>query len=90
MGEVQKLNKGLNFLRLLDNIEEAGCAGGIQFSLLDEWFKRTWITDPFDFNPEARILWHNITAAEQNFGLIAFRPSEISYSVLDDFGSDNP
>ncbi len=89
-GGSSEVEQGLNFLRLLDNIEEAGCAGGIQFSLLDEWFKRTWITDPFDFNPEARILWHNITAAEQNFGLIAFRPSEISYLVLDDFGSDKP
>lgn len=89
-GGYSEIEQGLNFLRLLDNIEEADCAGGILFSWIDEWFKRTWITEAFDFNPEARILWHNVTAAEQNFGLIAFRPSEIIYSELDDFGTDKP
>ncbi|MRT93186.1 T9SS type A sorting domain-containing protein [Ancylomarina sp. 16SWW S1-10-2] len=89
-GGASEIEQGLNTLRLLDNIEEAGCAGGIQFSWIDEWFKRTWITDAFDFNPEARILWHNVTAAEQNFGLIAFRPLETIYTELEDFGTNKP
>jgi len=62
-------------------MKEVKCAGGIQFS---------WITDPIDFNPEAKILWHNIAAAEQNYGLIAFRQSEIYYSELANFGNDKP
>lgn len=89
-GGNSEVAQGLNFLRLLDNIEEANCAGGIGFSWIDEWFKRTWITDPFDFNSEARILWHNITAAEQNYGLIAFRPAETTYTELESFGDDQP
>ena len=89
-GGNSEVEQGLNFLRLLDNMKEANCAGGIQFSWIDEWFKRTWITDPIDFNPEARILWHNITAAEQNYGLIAFRQSEINYTELENFGNDEP
>ncbi|MFW5687546.1 MAG: T9SS type A sorting domain-containing protein, partial [Bacteroidota bacterium] len=37
------------------------------------WFKRTWVTDHIDYLMNRRILWHNITAAEQNFGLIKFQ-----------------
>ena len=56
-GGSSEIEQGLEFLRLLDNIKEAGCAGGIQFSWIDEWFKRTWLTDPFDFNPEAATIF---------------------------------
>ncbi|PKQ63872.1 hypothetical protein BZG02_07590 [Labilibaculum filiforme] len=89
-GGNSEVEQGLNFLRLLDNIKEANCAGAIEFSWIDEWFKRTWITDPFDFNPEARILWHNVTAAEQNYGLIAFRQAETHYTDLENFGKNKP
>jgi len=65
--------QGRTILRMLETIKSANCGGGISFSWIDEWFKRTWITDPMDSNPEGRLLWHNITAAEQNFGLVAFR-----------------
>lgn len=89
-GGNSEVDQGLNFLRLLDNIKEEDCAGGIQFSWIDEWFKRTWITDPIDYNPEARVNWHNITSAEQNYGLIAFRPEQITYYELENFGEDKP
>ncbi|MBU2651691.1 MAG: hypothetical protein KKA81_12220, partial [Bacteroidetes bacterium] len=64
--------QGENNIRILHNIEESGCGGGIQFAWIDEWFKRTWITDPMDYNMESRILWLNACAAEQNFGMIRF------------------
>jgi hypothetical protein len=60
-------------LRMLDNIHQSGAGGGIQFSWIDEWFKRTWVTDPLDYIPDRRILWHNLVSAEQNFGLVGFR-----------------
>ncbi|NEM99047.1 T9SS type A sorting domain-containing protein [Pontibacter burrus] len=72
-GGMDEATQGQNNLRMLRNIDAAGGAGGIQFALMDEWFKRTWITDPMDFNPDRRILWHNVTAAEQNFGLLGFK-----------------
>ncbi|MDX5481235.1 MAG: T9SS type A sorting domain-containing protein [Hymenobacteraceae bacterium] len=72
-GGMDEETQGKNTLRMLRNIETAGGGGGIQFSLMDEWFKRTWITDPMDFNPESRVLWHNVTAAEQNFGVLGFK-----------------
>ncbi|MBA2661673.1 MAG: hypothetical protein H0U74_05220 [Bradymonadaceae bacterium] len=58
--------------RMMRTIYDANCAGGAFFSWIDEWWKPTWITDQFDFPVERRALWHNVTAAEQNFGLIAF------------------
>jgi len=71
-GGQDEIEQGNTDLRLFKNIEDSDCAGGIEFSWIDEWFKRTWITDPIDYMPDRRILWHNITAAEQNFGLIKF------------------
>ncbi|MBP6611575.1 MAG: T9SS type A sorting domain-containing protein, partial [Paludibacter sp.] len=63
-------SQGETNMRLLSNIKSIGLAGGIQFAWIDEWFKSTWITDPVDFGD--KILWHNATAAEQNFGLKKF------------------
>jgi hypothetical protein len=54
------------------NHQECRECGGIQFSWIDEWLKRTWITDPIDNIAESRILWHNVAAAEQNYGLVSF------------------
>jgi hypothetical protein len=77
-GSFDELEQGETNIRLLKTIESAGCGGGMQFSWLDEWFKRTWVTDHIDYLMYRRILWHNVTAAEQNFGLIAFqRPLEL-------------
>ncbi|MFT3738652.1 MAG: T9SS type A sorting domain-containing protein [Breznakibacter sp.] len=79
-GGFDERQQGENNIRLFDNILEAGCGGGIMFAWIDEWFKRTWITDPMDFLADRRILWQNITAAEQNFGLLGFTKSDGSYA----------
>lgn len=79
--------QGETNLRLLGNIEQSGCGGGIQFALMDEWFKRTWITDPMDFIGDRRILWQNIMAAEQNFGLMGFRKENDPYMPWESFCS---
>jgi hypothetical protein len=71
-GGFDERGQGENNLRILNTIESTNCGGGIHFAWIDEWFKRTWITDPIDYIPEDRVLWHNIAAAEQNFGLIKF------------------
>jgi len=65
--------QGKHAVRMFDNITESGCAGGIQFSLIDEWFKQTWITNPLS-DAGIRQNWHNITAPEQNFGILAYAP----------------
>lgn len=71
-GGFDEYNQGLTNIRLLNNIQEANCGGGIQFAWIDEWFKKTWVTDPIDYIADSRILWHNLASAEQNFGLVAF------------------
>ncbi len=84
-GGYSELEQGKNNIRMLENIHQAGAGGGIQFSWLDEWFKQTWITNPFDFIIDRRILWHNATAAEQNFGLLGFR-KPLNLSLWEEFG----
>ncbi len=72
--------------RLIHNIFDAGCGGGMLFAWIDEWWKRTWITDELDM-PRSRFpIWWNVTSAEQNFGLIAFEPAGPTYSPV--FSSD--
>jgi hypothetical protein len=76
--------QGIYTIRMLDNIEESGYAGGIQFSLIDEWFKQTWITNPYS-NSAYRHLWHNITSPEQNFGILAYAPPPEPFTETGDY-----
>lgn len=84
-GGLSELEQGETNIRLLNNINESNCGGGIQFSWIDEWFKRTWITDPLDYLSDRRILWHNVTAAEQNFGLISFQKQQNELNLWKSF-----
>ncbi len=86
-GGFDDYEQGENNIRILKSIESAGCGGGIQFSWIDEWFKRTWVTDHIDYLMNRRILWHNITAAEQNFGLVGFQRS-LQMELWDEFCED--
>lgn len=85
-GGFDEQNQGETNIRMLQTIESANCGGGIQFSWIDEWFKRTWITDYIDYNPDSRVRWQNITAAEQNFGLKSFA-KDSNIQTIKDFGT---
>ncbi len=87
-GGFDEFNQGSTNIRMLKTMEDANCGGGMAFAWIDEWFKRTWVTDDFDYPAERRILWHNITAAEQNFGLIGFE-KESDIQVFEDYGVDS-
>lgn len=89
-GGSTEVEQGNNYIRMFKNIQNSSCGGGIQFAWMDEWFKRTWITDPMDYNPDRRILWHNLTAAEQNFGLIGFRSTNSEPMVHEAYCSACP
>ncbi len=71
-GGFDEYDQGLTNMRILQSIFDTQCGGGIQFSLTDEWFKRTWVADPLDYNPDSRVLWQNLYSAEQNFGLLGY------------------
>lgn len=77
-GGLTEEEQGRYTIRMLDNIREAGCAGGIQFSLIDEWFKQTWITNPLS-DKAFRHYWHNITSPEQNFGILSYDPPQAPF-----------
>jgi len=87
-GGLSEEQQGHYIKRMFGNIEESDCAGGIQFSLIDEWFKQTWITNPLS-NKEFRHLWHNITSPEQNFGILAYAPPPEPFTVTGSY-SDSP
>jgi hypothetical protein len=84
-GGYSEIQQGEKNLRLLNNIFDAGCAGGFMFSWMDEWFKPTWIVaylEAFGFlsgsaTIPTRQLWHNLMSPEQNFGLITFKQEDI-------------
>ncbi|NVK05761.1 MAG: T9SS type A sorting domain-containing protein [Flavobacteriia bacterium] len=75
--------QGEGGLRMLRNIKAANCGGGIYFAWLDEWFKQTWITNPLETNPGARIRWPNFTSAEQNFGLLGYTDTVATWQLID-------
>lgn len=62
--------------RLFRTVHDTNCAGAALFAWIDEWWKPTWISDPRGSDAERRPFWHNVTAAEQNFGLIGFDMAE--------------
>jgi tetratricopeptide (TPR) repeat protein len=57
--------------RLTREIAAAGMAGGVYFSLIDEWFKTNWLVGPFEIPENRRALWLNRMDPEQQFGIIA-------------------
>lgn len=88
-GGLNELEQGKLNMRLLENILSTDCAGGLHFAWMDEWFKRTWINDPTDYIADSRVIWHNITSAEQNFGLLRYeRPMGVP-EPLPGFGTGN-
>lgn len=61
--------------RLAHSIHDAGMAGGLVFEFMDEWFKGTWSTSPFEVPEHRRAFWFNAESPEQSYGLWAARPA---------------
>jgi tetratricopeptide (TPR) repeat protein len=67
--------------RLMENIIEAKCAGGLVFSWIDEWFKKNWLTVDFENPLERNPLWFNTMDPEQNYGLLAMKPGKNGWKI---------
>jgi hypothetical protein len=84
-GGYSDTQQGEKNMRMLNNMLDAGCAGGFMFAWMDEWFKRTWIVLYLEAYGLAsgsetiptRQLWHNETSPEQCFGLIGFDQRDV-------------
>jgi hypothetical protein len=63
--------------RLLRSIGRERMAGGVAFEFMDEWFKGTWSTSPFEIPEEHRPRWFNAQSPEQSYGLFANRPNSV-------------
>ena len=68
--------QGVILRQLSQSIKDTGCAGGIVFSLVDEWYKHNWLTVDFEEPIDRASLWLNELDPEKRYGLIGFRPSK--------------
>lgn len=59
--------------QLSQSIQEAGCAGGIVFALVDEWYKHNWLRVHFQDPGERAPLWIDELDPEKRYGAIGFR-----------------
>lgn len=73
-GGVSEMEQAGIVVRLEREIREAGAAGAIVFSWMDEWFKPNWLVAEFMRPAERAPKWHNMMSPEQHYGLMAVRP----------------
>ncbi len=83
-GGQNEREQGEHDARLQRNIYDTGCAGGVLFAWIDEWFKKNWLTMPFELPLDRKPLWYNEMDAEENYGLIAYRPGAQGPNILID------
>lgn len=83
-GGQNEREQGEQDVRLFRNIRDSGCAGGILFAWLDEWFKKNWLVIEFESPPDRKPLWYNSQDAEENYGLIGLRPGTGGPAILID------
>ena len=83
-GGQNEREQGEHDARLQRDIYEAGCTGAVLFAWIDEWFKKNWLTMPFEHPLDRKPLWYNEMDAEENYGLIAYRPGAKGPNILID------
>jgi hypothetical protein len=69
-------------------ILESGCAGGVAFEFMDEWFKRTWMTNPMTLPWQRARLWYDVVSPEQSFGAVSYYPVPGMSVTVDGNGDD--
>lgn len=75
-GGMSEEQQGQGTVRMMESIHKEGYAGGLIFEWMDEWAKKTWVTEPFMIPYERHVLWHNVIDPEQNYGLLAMEPKK--------------
>jgi len=73
-GGLSERAAALGNARLTGEIADAGLAGGILFSWIDEWFKKNWLVSRFELPGERNRLWWNRLDPEQHYGVYAMEP----------------
>lgn len=81
-GGLTEEQQGNGIVRMMEAIHNEGYAGGVIFEWMDEWAKKTWITQPFMIPYDRHAYWHNAMDPEQNYGIFAMEsvaPKEAEY-----------
>jgi hypothetical protein len=73
-GALSEARAGRIDAAMLSEIRSAGMAGGALFEWADEWFKRSWNTEPIELPADRRRLWRNPLTGEEYFGVISTDP----------------
>ncbi len=60
--------------RLVESVLESGAAGMVLFELMDEWFKRSWMTNPTTVPLDRGRFWYDVANPEESFGIISYYP----------------
>ena len=70
-GGLTEKQQGEGIVRMMKAIKAEGYSGGLIFEWMDEWAKKTWLTEPFMIPYDRHIFWHNMIDPEQNYGILA-------------------
>jgi len=70
-GGMTEQQQGDGIVRMFEAMRTEGYAGGVIFEWMDEWAKKTWVTEPYMIPYDRKILWHNAVDPEQNYGILA-------------------
>lgn len=73
-GGHDEVQQGRYLIQKLEEIKKAGMAGALIFSWFDEWYKVSWVFQPYYHPKDRKSLWFNIRDPEENYGLVAMYP----------------
>lgn len=73
-GGFNELQQGWANLRALRTVAQAGANGALLSGMIDEWYRKTWLTAPLTLPAGRQQFWFNAASADQQFGLVAFDP----------------
>lgn len=83
-GGQNEREQGVQDARMFKNIHDAGCAGGMLFAWIDEWFKKNWLVIDFEEPLDRKPYWYNAQDAEENYGMLGAHPGKDGPSILID------
>ncbi len=83
-GGQNEREQGEQDARMFRNIHDSGCAGGMLFAWIDEWFKKNWLVIDFEEPLDRKPFWYNAQDAEENYGLLGAHPGKDGPTILID------
>lgn len=84
--EQQAMAMDADMMRMM---QAKGIGGAFVFEWADEWFKKTWNTEPHQVG-DRRQLWHDPLTNEQWFGLMATDPDPVADAAAESIPKSGP